>query len=486
MDRFSGNSYDGPRPRLGLAVLCSAQFVVVLDATIVATALPSLRSALGFSPVDLPWVITAYTLVFGSLLITGGRVADLLGPRRAFHVGLLVFVAASAGCAFAFSPAVLVGARAVQGLGAALLSPAALALLTVLSDAGPVRRRAVGWWTAAAAGGGASGWVLGGLLTQYLGWRTVFWVNVPIGLAALAVAAHVLPAGRRRRCRLDIGGTVAVTAAFGLLVYGLNSIGERGLLQVTSWAPVLLAGCISAVLARHLRRAADPLLPPRLLQSRTAAGANLTALALTAATTPAMYLSILYVHQVLRLPPARASMLFPVFNLAVIAGSLTGPASLRRVGPRRTLLAGFAGVGAGTVVLAGLPSHGMPIGQLLAAFAMMGAGLGGAAVASTHVGIDVADRAYEGVAAGVLNAAAQVGTAFGLAIVAPLATTAASAATDGYRTGFIGTCTLVLAGLLASLLLPPHQASGRQDHDCPTHVGAHQTSVSDVTASRMT
>jgi MFS family permease len=465
MSHFSGNTPGGPGRRLGVAVVCVAQFVVVLDVTIVTTALPTLRSALGFAPVDLPWVITAYTLAFGGLLVTGGRVADLLGPRRAFRVGLTVFVAASAACASAWSPAALIGARAVQGLGSALLSPAALALLTLVSDPGPARRRAVGWWTAAAAGGGAGGWVLGGLFTQYLGWRAVFWVNLPIGLTALAAASHTLPAGwRPRRRRLDLAGALAVTAALCLLAYGLTSTGERGPQQVTSWAPLLLAGCVSAVLVRHLRRAADPLLPPRLLRSRAAAGANLTALALTATTTPAMYLLTLYVQQVLRLSPARASLLFPVFNLAVIAGSLTGPAALRRVGARRTLLAGFAAVGAGTALFASLPGHGMPIGQLLAALAVMGTGLGGASVASTHAGTEAADPAHQGVASGVLTSAAQIGTAFGLAILTPLATAAGSAVADGYRTGFIGTCALALAGLLASLLLPPPRASARQNH----------------------
>ena len=435
--------------------MCVAQFVVVLDATIVTTALPVIRSALGFAPAELPWVITAYTLVFGGLLVPGGRVADLLGPRRAFRLGFVVFVAASVGCALAWSPAVLVGARALQGLGAALLAPAALALLALLTDAGPARRRAVSWWTAAAATGGASGWVLGGLVTEYLGWRTVFWVNVPVGLIVLAAATRVLPAGiRRRESRLDVGGALAVTAALGLLVYGLTSIGEHGPLDVASWAPLLLAVCLSAVLVRHVRRAADPLVPPRLLRSRATAGANLTALVLTATTSPAMYLSTLYVQQVLRFSPAQASLLFPVFNVAVIAGSLAAPELLRRAGPRPSLLAGFAGIGVGAVLLTALPGDGRPIAQILAAFAMMGAGLGGASVASTHAGTEFADPAYQGVASGVLTSTAQIGTALGLAILTPLAASAGAASMAGYRTGFVGTCALALAGMAASLLLP--------------------------------
>ena len=182
MSVFTGNSSS---LRLGVAVACVAQFVVVLDATIVTMALPVVGESLGFSGGSLHWVITAYTLAFGGFLIPGGRLADLVGSRRMFMLGLGVFVLASVGCALAWSPGALVGARIVQGVGAALLSPAALALLSALSEPGAQRRRAVGWWTAAAASGGASGWVLGGLLTETLGWRSVFWVNLLIGLIAL-------------------------------------------------------------------------------------------------------------------------------------------------------------------------------------------------------------------------------------------------------------------------------------------------------------
>jgi MFS family permease len=184
-----------------MAVICVAQFVVVLDATIITTALPTIGQALGFSDADLQWVFTAYVLVFGGLLILGGRVADLAGRRRTFLIGLALFAAASAGCALAWSPAALVTARVVQGAGAALLSPAALALLTTLTEPGEARRRAVGWWTAVAAGGGASGWVLGGLITEYAGWRWVFAINVPIGLATLAIA----PTGSEVWARLEAG-----------------------------------------------------------------------------------------------------------------------------------------------------------------------------------------------------------------------------------------------------------------------------------------
>jgi MFS family permease len=434
MSRFTGN----------LAVVCLAQFVVVLDATIVTTALPAVGASLKFGGADLTWVITAYTLVFGALLVPCGRVADLLGPRRTFRLGVAVFAAASAACALAWTPGVLVAARAVQGLGSALLSPAALALLTTLTEPGPARRRAVGWWTAAAACGGAGGWVLGGLLTELLDWRAVFWVNVPVGLVLLA--ARGLPAGARTRgARLDLATAAAVTAALGLLVYGLTSTGERGPAATASWAPLVLAVTVTVLLVRRLRRTADPLLPVL----RTAAGANLTALGLTATTTPAMYLSTLYAQDVLRLSPARAALLFPVFNLAVVAGSLAGPPALRLLGARRTLLTGFATVAAGTALLALLPAAGTPVAQLLAAFAVTGTGLGAASVASTHAGTEAAAPEHQGVASGALNSSAQLGTALGLAVLAPVA-----AAPGGYRAGFAGAGVVALVGTAASLLVP--------------------------------
>jgi len=458
MATFGGNS-GSERRGLGIAVVCVAQFVVVLDATIVATALPAIRAALGFSAADLQWVITGYSLVFGGFLIAGGRIADLIGPRVIFLLGLGVFVAASAACALAWSPATLIGGRLLQGLGSALLSPAALALLTALSDAGQARRRAIGWWTAAAATGGASGWILGGLLTQYLGWPFVFWVNLPIGIAAIAVTPRLLPAGARTRgAGLDLVGAFAATAGLGLLVYGLASTGEWGPLATTSWVPIALAVGLLTALARRERRVRDPLVPPAFLRSRPIVAANLTALALTASTTPAMFLAILYVQQVLQFSPARASVLFPAFSLAVVSGSLSAPRLLRRVGARRTLVTGFLGIGAGALVLVAL-SPANAVVQLLAAFTSMGVGLGVASVASTHTGTEAAEPDRQGVASGLLNSAAQIGTAIGLAVVTPLALSGGSASLDGYRIGFLASGAIVAFGTLASLLTPRRAAT---------------------------
>jgi MFS family permease len=424
MSRFTGN-------RSGLLVLCTVQFVVILDVTIVATALPAIGASLGLDEAGLAWVVTAYTLVLGALLVPGGRVADLLGPRRALVTGLGVFVAASAACAAAWTPAVLIAARAVQGLGAALLVPAALALLTLVGAGRPSPAsaggagRVVGWWTAAGAIGGGSGWVIGGLLTDHFGWPSVFWVNLPIGLAAILGALATLPGGGRRRDRrIDVRGAILVTAALGLLVFGLHEL---------SWAPLGAAAALIALFVAHIRRDADPLLPPTLLRNRAAVGANLTAALLTASTTPAMFLSMLYLQQVRGLTPASAALLFPVFNIGVVAGSLIGARALRRVA-----MAGFVVIAAGVAVL--LSGAVFAIG-----FGLFGAGLGAASVASTRTGTDAAVPEHRGVASGVLTASAQVGNAIGMAALTPLA---------GYRTGFLGAVLVALAGVAAALLLP--------------------------------
>jgi EmrB/QacA subfamily drug resistance transporter len=455
MAAFGGNTPLATQVR-ALLVLCIAQFVVVLDATIVTSALPAIRQALGFSQAGLQWVFTAYALVFGGLLIFGGRVADLVGRRRTFLIGFGLFTAASAGCALAWSPAALLTARVLQGAGAALISPAALALLTTLSEPGRGRRRAVGWWTAVAAGGGASGWVFGGLITEYAGWRWVFAVNVPLGLVALIIAPRVLPEDQRqtRTSGLDLGGALTATAGLALLVCGLTSAGERGLGRPSSWLPLLLAAVAFVIFVRHEDRTADPLVPLGLLRSRQVAGANLTALTITASTTPAMYLSVLYVQDVLGVSAGRASLLFPAVNLAVIAGSLTGPRLLGRLSARHTALAGFAGIAIGITILMTLPGGGLPVAQLLSAFALIGAGLGTASVASTQTGTEAANPAYRGVASGVLNSAAQVGTAAGVALLVPLAAATASSVMTGHRIGFVGACAVALGGAISSLLLP--------------------------------
>ena len=397
---------------LPVTLLCAAQFVVVLDVTIVAVALPAMQRSFGLSPEGLQWILTAYTLTFGGLLIATGRAGDLLGRRRMFRAGLLTFGGASLACALAPSAGALIAARAVQGVGAAIQAPAALALVATQPD----RHRAVAWLTAAAAAGGASGWVLGGVLVQALGWPAVFAVNVPLCAIGALLAPRLLPESHGTARRLDVAGTVAVTAALGLLVLGFT--------QVTAALPAAAAALAAFIWIE--RRAADPILPAWTLRRRGFTRANTVALALTATTTPAMFLAILYQQEVLGRSALAVGLWCAPFNLAVVAGSLLG----RRV----PMSAGLAAIAAGALILATLSPVALPV-----AFVLMGAGLGCASVASTATGTAALDDGEQGMASGVLNASAQVGSALGLAVIAGL----------GYRAGFAVAATIALAGAAA-------------------------------------
>jgi hypothetical protein len=404
--------------RLRLALLCIAQFVVVLDVTIVAIALPAIRRDLGFEPAGLQWVVSAYTLTFGGGLLLAGRIADLYGRRRAFRIGLLVFAAASLACALAPTAAALIAARAVQGTGAALVAPSALALLVATKPEGAARSRALAIWTAAAAGGGASGWVLGGLITSGAGWEWVFAVNVPIGPAGAALAGRLLPRDERGTERgLDVPGALTLTLGLAAVLFGLSR-GEEG-----GWpAPVGAGVALLALFTRIQRRSPNPLLPPGALRRPGLARGSLVALALTGTTSPAMFLAVLQAD-------SSDGLLFAPLNLAVIAGSLASP----RV--PRAMPGGLAAIAGGNVLLA----FGAP---MVAAFVVMGAGLGVASVASTRVGVG---EEAQGLASGVLNTAAQLGTAIGLAVLV------APAAALGFRWGWLGCAAIALSSSVATL-----------------------------------
>jgi MFS family permease len=406
-----------------LALLCVAQFVVVLDVTIVAIALPVIRRDLGFEAAGLQWVISAYTLTFGGGLLLAGRVADLYGRRRAFRIGLLVFAAASAACALAPSAGALIAARAVQGTGAALVAPSALALLVAAEPEGPRRSRALAVWTAAAAGGGASGWVLGGVISSGPGWEWVFAVNVPIGLAGAALAGRLLQetrGGAEGRPGLDLPGAAALTLGLAALLFGLSRT-EQGVSPLAV-APLAAGALLLALFARIQRRSPHPLVPPGSLREPGLARGALVALALTGTTSPAMFLAVLQAD-------SGNGLLFAPFNLAVIAGSLASP----RV--PRAMPAGLAAIALGAVLLAAGA-------ELTVAFVVMGAGLGVASVASTQAGMG---QDGTGLASGLLNTAAQLGTAIGLAVIV------APAASLGFGVGWLACAAVALSSSIAAL-----------------------------------
>jgi EmrB/QacA subfamily drug resistance transporter len=447
-----------------LALLCVAQFVVVLDVTIVAIALPEIQASLGFSPADLQWVVSAYTLVFGGFLLLAGRAADLYGRRRLFMAGLALFSGASLVCGLAATPLALVASRVAQGLGAAIVSPSALSALTTTFPEGAGRARALGVWTAAAAGGGAAGWVLGGVLAEGLGWEWVFFVNVPVGVLGLALAPVLLEESRDESAppRLDAAGAVTATAGLTLLVYGLTRAEAAGLGSAVTLGALSLALAFLGAFVLVEKRVRDPLVALDALRSRRLVGANLVALALTAATTPPMFLCTLYVQRVLGYSPAEAGLAFPPLNLSVVVGSLIGPRLTDRIGGRAAMVSGLLAIAAGVLLLARIPPGGGHLGHLLPSFVLMGAGLGCASVASTASGTSAADDEKQGLVSGLLNAAAQVGTALGLAVLIPLSAARTDALAgvpleralvEGFRWGFFGAAGIAVLGALLALFL---------------------------------
>ena len=440
-----------------VALPCVAQFVIVLDVTIVAIALPAIQADLGLSTSALAWVVTAYTLVFGGCLLAAGRLADRVGRRRAFGSGLMLFAAASLLCGLAPHGAVLLVARAVQGLGAALVSPAALALVTSARPEGKARARALGWWTAAAAGGGASGWVIGGLLSGLLGWRWVFLVNVPLCLAAAALAPRLLAEWRDPApARADVAGAVLVTTGLASLLLALTLAEARGPAAATTLSVAALAAVLLLGLRRVERRARDPLLRGDVLRRPGFAGANGVAAVLTAVTTPPILLCTLHAQHVLGLAPATAGLLFAPVNLAVIAGSLTGPRVVAALGERNAMAAGLGTVAVGALALHAVGVAVPALPSLLGGFVLLGAGLGVASVASTSCGTAVVEASDQGLASGMLASSAQLGTALGLAVVIPLAAARTQALGDtpaaqvaGYQLGFTLAAVLAAAAALA-------------------------------------
>jgi len=417
-----------PRPGLALLVIAMAQLMVVLDATIVNVALPHMQRALGFSGSGLEWVITAYAVTFGGLMLLGGRSGDLLGRRRVFIAGLLLFSAASLAGGFATSQAWLLAARAVQGAGGAMIAPTALALVTTTFAEGPARDRAMGVYAAMAGGGGAVGLLAGGLLTSYVSWRWVLFVNVPLGIAVAAAAPFVLPESQRRRGRFDLPGAVTGTAGIASLVYGLSHAGTDAS-GVSHWgdtgviAALAAAAALLAAFAVIERRSRHALVPPRLLADRSRTGAVAMMLCLATAMFGIFFFLTLFVQNVLGFSPVRSGLAFLPFALTIVVVSGIVSAVIGRIGARPLLLAGGALTAGGMYWFSRITAHSGYAGGLLGPILVTAAGLGLLFVPLSLVAMHrVADH-DSGAASSLLNTAQQVGGAVGLAAVGSVAWT---------------------------------------------------------------
>jgi len=456
--------HDLPDPRRwqALVLLCLAQFMVILDITVVNVALPTIGADLSLDRSALTWVVTAYTLCFGGLMLLGGRLADLLGRRRIFLAGLATFTLASLGAGLAGNGTVLVAARALQGVGAALLSPAALSIITTTFH-GRERYRALGVWAALGGAGAAVGVLLGGTLTSGPGWPWVFFVNVPVGvLVAAAVPATVAGSARSAAQGVDVPGALTVTAAAGLLIYGLVGAGDTGWGAAGSLLPLALGLLLLGGFVMVERTVAAPLVDLRLVASRPVAAGYGVMLAASGLLISGFFLNSLLLQRVLGLTALRTGLVFLPVAVATIIGAQAAAHLVARLGSRPVAAAGFALAAIGMALLAGVPADGDPIGDVLPGFTLAAAGLGMAFVTATTTAMARVDPDRAGMVSGVINTAHELGAALGVALAstiagasAELGPAAAQAATTGFDRAFLAGA--VLAGLVAvasSWLLP--------------------------------
>jgi EmrB/QacA subfamily drug resistance transporter len=449
--------------------------MVILDVAIVNVALPSIKSDLDFSAANLQWVISAYAILFGGALLLGGRLADLFGRRRLFVLGLALFAASSLLCGLAWSEGSLITFRAVQGLGGALLAPAGLSLLMTTFAEGRERNLALGIYGAASGSGAAAGVLLGGLLTSYLSWSWIFFVNVPVGVAAIALTPIVLGESRPelRHRHFDLAGAGSVTAGLMLLVYAMTRATSDGWSSGTTLA--LLAGSVALVLAFIVieLRSRSPLLPLRLFRLRTLSAANLTMALLGAVAFSEFFLLTLYLQDVLGYSAIETGAAFSAFALTVVVASNLAQVVVGRIGVRPTLSAGLILGATSVALLTRLPVDGHYFWDLFPAFVLGGAGMGLSFVPITIASLTGVGPGDAGVASGLINTSRQIGGAVGLAAVSALAAASSRSYADahsefagssgaldhGYQTGLYAlTALLVLGALIAATLIRPTKA----------------------------
>ena len=421
-------SSGAPTRRLGLAlaVIATAQLMVVLDGTIVNVALPHIQTALGFSGSNLEWVVNAYTLVFGGLLLLGGRSGDLLGRRRIFITGLLVFAGASLLGGFATDQAWLLSARAIQGAGAAMAAPTALSLIAVTFPEGPPRNRALGVYASMTVAGVAVGLIAGGLLVSYLSWRWVFFVNVPIGLVVAALATRVLPESGRSTGRFDLPGAITGTLGVASLVYGLSSAATTTN-GVSHWGDTKVIGSLAAAVVLLAAfavievRSTHALLPIRVLRSRDRTGAYLISLCVGTALFGIFFFLTIFVQNVWGYSPLKTGIAFLPLVAVIIVLSGVASQAVNRIGARPLLIAGSASMAGGMFWLSRISEHSSYAGGLLGPMLVIATGLGLLFVPMTLVALTKVRNEDTGVASSLVNVGQQVGGAIGLAILGTVA-----------------------------------------------------------------
>ncbi|MGD9735670.1 MAG: MFS transporter [Solirubrobacterales bacterium] len=446
---------------LALILLCSAQFVVVLDASIVNVALPTIGEALNFSEGNLPWVVNAYVLTFGGFLLLGGRLADLLGRRRIFMAGLVLFALASLAGGLATNSGQLIAARAVQGLGAAILSPAALSIVATTFRDGAERNKALGIWGAVAGSGGAAGVLLGGVLTEGLGWEWVLWVNVPIGIAAAAIAPSLIAETRDENevRHFDVLGATTITLGLSALVFALLDAESAGWGSAQTILTLAGSAILLAAFVAIERRSRAPLVPFSIFRLRTITGANVVGLLVGASLFSMFFFISLYMQQVLGYSPIKAGLSYLPLAISIILSAGIASTLVTKVGFKPILALGMALIAIGLVWFAQVDADGTFLADILGPSLFAAVGLGFAFVPVTIAAVSGVEDREQGLASGLINTSQQVGGALGLAILAAIANGIINGSrdpgtlTEGFQAAFLAGAGLATLGLIASLVL---------------------------------
>jgi EmrB/QacA subfamily drug resistance transporter len=453
------------RKWFALALLCTVQFMVVLDIAVVNVALPSIQTDLGFSQENLQWVISAYALLFGGFLLLGGRAADLLGRRRVFLAGIVVFTAASLLSGFAWSEGSLIAARGFQGLGAAIISPAALSILTTTFAEGKERNAALGAWGAVGAFGAVAGVLLGGILTDLLSWEWIFFLNAPVGVGAFILAPILLGESRDATARsFDLPGAALVTGGLVVLVYAITQANDYGWGSVETIGFFAASAALLAGFVAWEARTRDPLMPLSIFRLRTLVGANVAGLILGTVLFAMFLMLTLYMQQVLGYSPLRTGISYLAVAGTAIIWSAVAAQLVTRVGVKPVLVVGMVFLTAGLTYFTQVSVDGSYVGDLLPGFLVIAVGMGFSFVPISIAALAGVRPSEAGLASGLINTSQQVGGALGIAALSAIATSTTSdeltagtsqaiALTDGFQAAFIAGAGVAVVGILVALFV---------------------------------
>ncbi len=454
-----------PRRWQALALVCVAFFMTVLDVSIVNVALPSIKTSFNVSDQSLQWVLIAYTITFGGFLLLGGRAADLLGRRRVFMAGVALFSVASLACGLSGSIGVLIAARAVQGLGAAIISPATLAIITTTFDEGAERNKALGIWGAMGGSGAAAGVLFGGIIVNYLGWEWIFFVNVPVGVAVLALTRPLVRESRITGLKgFDVGGAVTITSSLALLVYAVSKAPDAGWSSARTIGLLIASGVLLLAFIAIERRYPSPLVPFRIFRVKTVTGANVSGALLGAVVFANFFLLTLYVQQVLGYSALKTGLTFLFTAGTVIPVAGASQALTTKYGPRPVLAVGMALITGAMLWYTQISPSGAFVGNLLGGYLLMGVGMAFAFIPMSIAALAGVEQREAGLASGLINTSQQIGGALGVAVAATIAFThatsllktgesQASAYTSGFALAFWVLAGVSAAAVVTTLLL---------------------------------